>query len=181
MPENLATSPEVHCNKSLTCSKDQEDACPPGLFCKEGQCECGVYPNYIVSCNGTTSSVLQYNCATFNEEKKVVLVGASFYDLYRGQTDKNINLYHPLPRTGKALNDVMCSSSYNRTGTLCGRCLSDHYPLAYSFNMTCILCPHANRNWLRYVIAAYLPLTIFYIIISLMCVEVCTMITYQTQ
>ena len=40
--------PKVHYNKSLTCSEDQEDACPPGLFCEGGQCECGVYPNYIV-------------------------------------------------------------------------------------------------------------------------------------
>ena len=158
-----ATSPEGHCNKSLTCSEDHEDSCPPGLFCEGGQCECGVYPNYIVSCNGTASSILQCNCATFNEEKKVVLAGACFYGC-KGQSNKNSNVYHPLPRTGKALNDVMCKS-FNRTETLCGRCLPDHYPLAYSFNMTCILCPHANRNWWRYVIAAYLPLTLFYIII----------------
>ena len=162
--KNLATSPEVHCNKSLTCLEDQEDACPPGLFCEGGQCECGVYPNYIVSCNGTTSSVLECNCVTFNEEKKVVLAGACLYGC-RGQSNKNSNVYHPLPRIGKALNNAMCKSSYNRTVTLCGRCLPDHYPLAYSFNMTCILCPHANRNWWRYVIAAYLPLTLFYIII----------------
>ena len=45
--KNLATLPEVHCNISLTCSEDQEDACPPGLFCEGGQCECGVYPNYV--------------------------------------------------------------------------------------------------------------------------------------
>ena len=161
--KNLAISPEEHCNKSLTCSEDQEDACQPGLFCEGGQCECGVYPNYIVSCNGTTLSVLQCNCATFNEEKKLVLVGACFYGC-RGWSNECINVYHPLPRTGKALNDAMCKY-FNRTGALCGRCLPDHYPLAYSFNMTCIPCPHANRNWWRYVIAAYLPLTVFYIII----------------
>ena len=159
----IATSPEVHCNKSLTCSENQEDSCPPGLFCEGGQCECGVYPNYIVSCNSTTLSVLDCNCVTFNEERKLVLVGACYYGC-KSQSNKTSNVYHPLPRTGKALNDAMCKS-FKRTGTLCGRCLPDHYPLAYSFNMTCILCPHANRNWWRYVIAAYLPLTFFYIII----------------
>ena len=146
------------------CLIDQEDSCPPGLFCKEGQCECGVYPNYIVSCNGTTSSVLHCKCATFNEEKKVVLAGACLYGC-RGQSNKNINnVYHPLPRTGKALNDAICMP-LKRTGTLCGRCLPDYYSLAYSFNMTCVLCPHASRNWWKYFIAAYLPLTLFYIII----------------
>ena len=153
-----------HCNEPLTCSEDQEDACPPGLFCEGGQCECGVYPNYIFGCNGTASSVLECSCVTFNEERKVVLIGACFYGCYRGQSSKNSNVYHPLPRTGKALNDEMCKS-FKRTGALCGRCLQDHYPLAYSFNMTCIFCPHASRNWWRYVIAAYLPLTLFYIII----------------
>ena len=126
--------PKVHYNKSLTCSEDHGDSCPPGLFCEGGQCECGVYPNYIVSCNSTTSSVLECNCATFNEKKKLVLAGVCFYGC-RGQSKKSSNVYHPLPRTDKTLNNAMCKS-FNRTGTLCGRCLPDHYPLAYFFNMT---------------------------------------------
>ena len=66
-----------------------------------------ILTTYIVSCYGTTSSVLECNCATFNEEKKLVLVGASFYGC-RGQSNKSNFVYHPLPKTGKALNDAMC-------------------------------------------------------------------------
>ena len=51
--------------------------------------------------------------------------------------------------------------SFNRAGALCGRCLHEHYPLAYSFNLTCIKCPHVGWNWGRYIMAAYLPLTLF--------------------
>ena len=61
------------------------------------------------------------------------------------------------------LDYVMCGY-YNKTGTLCGQCLPDHYPLAYSFNMTCIPCPHVHWNWFRYIMAAYLPLTAFCIV-----------------
>ena len=53
----------------------------------------------------------------------------------------------------------------NKMGALCGECLPDHYPLAYSFNMTCVPCPHARWNWLWYIMAAYLPLTLFYFVI----------------
>ena len=60
---------------------------------------------------------------------------------------------HAIPSTG------------SRTGVLCGRCLPDHYPLAYSFNMNCIPCPHARWNWFRYIMAAYFPLTLFYFVI----------------
>ena len=43
------------------------------------------------------------------------------------------------------------------------------FHLTCSFNMTCILCTHANRNLWRYVIAAYLPLTliIFFFMINI--------------
>ena len=122
-----------------------------------------ILTTYIVSCNGTTSSVLDCNCVTFNEEKKLVIVAACIYGC-GGQSNKSSNVYNPLPRNGKALHHLMCKS-FKRTGALCGRCQPNHYPLAYSFNITCMLCPHSSRNWWRYVIAAYLPLTIFYIII----------------
>ena len=55
---------------------------------------------------------------------------------------------------------------YNRTGTLCGKCLPDQYPLAYSYDTSCIPCPHARWNWLRYIMAAYIPLTLFYLFIA---------------
>ncbi len=61
---------------------------------------------------------------------------------------------------------------WNRAGALCGRCLPNHYALAYSFNLTCIRCPQAGRNWVRYIMAAYLPLTLFYIIIFFFSVSI---------
>ena len=53
----------------------------------------------------------------------------------------------------------------NRTGLLCGECLPYHYPLAYSYSLTCIPCPRVHWNWFRYIMAAFIPLTVFYFIV----------------
>ena len=55
--------------------------------------------------------------------------------------------------------------SLNRTGALCGRCCEGHFVSAYSFDLHCILCYNVVRNWFRYITAAYLPLTHFYLIV----------------
>ena len=146
----------------LACSETRGDSCPSGLFCKEGQCECGVYPGNLITCNGTSSSLLNYFCATFDEDNNVMLVG---HCPHRRKTE-NYTLYYNLPRNISTLSILLCQP-FNRTGALCGRCLPDHYPLAYSYNMTCIPCPNVHWNWARYIMAAYLPLTLFYLVILL--------------
>ena len=46
-----------------------------------------------------------------------------------------------------------------------GKCKDGHYPLVYSFDMNCIQCPSGKANWWKYLLAAYLPLTIFYFVV----------------
>ena len=126
-----------------------------------------MYPNNIITCNGTRSFILKYYCVTFNEETESTSVGVFLRLLNRTKSKGNRvsdTLYHVLPRNASQLDDIMCKP-LNRTGILCGKCLPDHYPLAYSFNLTCILCPHVCWNWFRYIMAAYLPLTLFYLVI----------------
>ena len=152
-----------HCNVSLMCS--ESDICPPGLFCEEGACQCAdLYPLNIISCNGTASSLLDCHCATWDRDRNVTLTGACIYSCFEVY-------YVPLPQDIDYLNDKMCKQ-WSRTGALCGRCLPDHYTLAYSFNLTCIHCPHSGWNWLRYTIAAYLPLTLFYVMILFLKINV---------
>ena len=151
------------CNKSVACSETHGDSCPPGLFCKEGHCECGKYPHNIITCNGTSSSLLSFYCATFDEDSNITLVGHCPFTK-PGRHHEDHTLYHHLPITSDSLNNQICQP-LNRTGALCGRCLPDHYPFAYSFNMTCIPCPHVRWNWFRYIMAAYLPLTLFYFLV----------------
>ena len=151
-----------HCNESLLmCS--ESDSCPPGLFCEEGTCQCAdYYPYNIISCNGTASSVLDSYCATWDRDKNIMLVGACIYNNYGIKNNSYPNImYREVPQN---INDVMCKS-WNRTGALCGKCLPHHFPLAYSYDLTCIPYPHAGWNWFKYIMAAYLPLTLFYLVV----------------
>ena len=154
-------------NYSRTCSEKLPDSCPPGLFCESGHCECGEYPNSYLKCNGTGAELLRIFCITFDPHKNMTSVGNCLRQLSPSASGVNYadhTLYNPLPNSVHDLDRMMCRS-FNRTGTLCGRCLPDHYPLAYSFNITCIPCPRVCWNWFRYIMAAYLPLTVFYLIV----------------
>ena len=149
---------------SLTCS-DSADSCPPGLYCNKGHCECGDIPSSILSCNGTDSFAFNHFCTTYSEKTSITTIGpCPFLYISKERAYAQQSLRYKLPSDVHQLTGFLCDST-NRTGTLCGRCLPDHYPLAYSFNMTCIPCPHVRWNWFRYIMAAYLPLTAFCLLI----------------
>ena len=66
-------------NDLLVCSGSEmhRGVCPTGFFCTGGHCECGVYPDNIVHCNGTQSFILNSYCATTgdDEEENLISVG----------------------------------------------------------------------------------------------------------
>ena len=154
----------------LTCSDENGDTCPPGLFCEHGKCKCGIYPYGYLKCNGSQGSsiVLRSFCVNYDEQRNLTLVGNCLRvidnKIKPGVDYASYVLYHQLPRSVHQLNREMCYS-LKRTGALCGRCLPGYYSLAYSFNRTCIRCPNAGLNWFKYIMAAYLPLTLFYMLI----------------
>ena len=64
------------------------------------------------------------------------------------------------------LNEVMCGERWNRDGRFCGKCIDSYYPLAYSYNMKCVECTNSmNYNWLKFMISAFVPLTVFFFLI----------------
>ena len=115
----------------------------------------------ILQCNIETNvSLLDNNCLTYNKDKHVTEVGRCIF------TSINRNSpYTILPRSLSELNDFM--HVWQTAGTLCGKCKDGHYPLVYSFDMNCIQCPNGKANWWKYLLAAYLPLTIFYLVVLL--------------
>ena len=136
---------------------DEDKLCPPGLFCKESSCVCAKnYPRDLVKCNGTNLLALGCVCVTFEKKTNSTFVGGCAYSC--GVPHKN-TLYIPLPRDPDQVNQL-CEQK-GRTGTLCGECLPDHYPLAYSFDLACVKCHSIRWNWFRYVMAAFIPLTLF--------------------
>ena len=170
--------------KPLTCREKFAESCPPGLFCEhDGYCKCTQeYPHnniIIITCNGTRSFLINLDfCATYNEDKSLVAIGSCHQYYERNRSNSFLaadSVYNPLPRYPEELNNMTCNLM-RRTGISCGscRCLPHHYPLAYSYNLTCIPCLHAHWNWFRYIMAAYLPLTLFYFIVVLFKINITT-------
>ena len=114
----------------------------------------------ILHCDSETGLLLlNDDCVTNNETTGLTEFGQCFYNYGRGH-----NSYLTLPTNASKLTPHTCNK-YNRSGTLCGKCKDGHYPLAYSFNMNCVECPNGKSNWWKFMLAAFLPLTVFYFLI----------------
>ena len=138
------------------CTNDYEIPCPVGFFYENDCCKCGEHLPEVIKCDSTKLSVLTCFYVTFNNFTHIVSVGACIFNC---GIERKSELYNPIEKEAEKV-DMLCTIR-GRTGTLCGECLPNHYPLAYSFNMSCITCPHVRWNWGRYIMAAYLPLTLF--------------------
>ena len=170
---SLLENSEVTRNISM-CSEERVDSCRTGLFCRSGErCECGNYPPDIILCNERSPLFLDFICATFNAKDRVIKVGACMYNSgMKGPGGRSREaLYNPLPADISNLTHFMCGR-FRRNGTLCGRCLPNYYPQAYSYNLTCIKCSNLYWKWGKYIVAAYLPLTVFYFIILFLKINV---------
>ena len=59
------------------------------------------------------------------------------------------------------LNTSACTS-FHRTGLLCGDCEDGHSPLVLSYSFNCVECPDGHKNWWKFILVAFVPLTFFY-------------------
>ena len=58
----------------------------------------------------------------------------------------------------------MCGC-FNRTGILCAKCQPGLSPLVLSYNLSCVECPDSHKNWWKFVLFGFAPLTLLYFII----------------
>jgi hypothetical protein len=94
-------------------------------------------------------AVLINSCITYDKDTNLTEIGKCIYVGTRKVNYSNTIITN------------LCASEFHRTGTLCGKCEDGYYPLVYSFDMYCIRCPNGGLNWWKFVLAAFLPLTIF--------------------
>ena len=154
---------------------------------QNGSCVCGDSLDSVVRCDPTTKevSILVYHCMTFSEELNQTLVGhCSTVNYYSGNGPYSD--YYSLKgvrNISRDLNDLMCrydkrclNKSFNlcdirnlqRTGLMCGACGEGYTPPVYSYSTACVKCTKEYKyNWLKYIAVAFLPLTVFYIIVVL--------------
>ena len=150
--------PSQQCDQDDVTS-NETSACPLGYYCSNGTCKCLHSPHGTISCSKGDLAIIHCYCATYNTEKSLLQIGKCVYNCLYNITNLFAETsYHPLPSDGDCFY-------LNRTGALCGRCLPQQYISAYSYNSKCIHCHHVIWNWFRYIMAAYLPLTLFYFIV----------------
>ena len=146
--------------------------CSTWSYCRNGTCECLNIPNYILTCDslGQIGSIMTCNCITYNEDIRALEIGRCMYNCYEQQ---NINYfqYLLLPSNMSEWNEILCGR-FNRKGTLCGECKDGFYTPAYSYDLTCIKCNSNASNWLKFVLIAFLPLTIFYFVVVIFKINV---------
>ena len=149
-----------------TCSS----SCGPWFHCQSGRCQPGPpLPSGVLSFDN--KSVLDCYCVTYNKFEDSVEIGKCIFNCMRAGSQYQDSIYSNLPSNVSDLNKMFCEK-FNRQGTLCGQCKDDHFPLAYSFNLTCVKCPHSKTNWIKYVSVAFVPLTVFYFVILLFKVNI---------
>ena len=157
-------------NKELQESAAAHDAprhpqCPTWFFPNtslNGTCTCGDDVNGIVRCDESTReiSMLDCYCMTYSNSTGPV-VGACFYNCGNHLIDE---LYDLLPSNVTELNTYMCGH-LNREGQLCGKCKENNSIPVYSYDMKCVQCSTSPFNWVKYILAAFLPLTVFLVFI----------------
>ena len=80
-----------------------------------------------------------------------------------------------LPRTfsmSQIYEDSSLCSFYNRKGQLCGECAENYTLPGYSYYLGCVKCNNYNNGWIKFIFAAFLPLTIFYILVIIFRISV---------
>ena len=171
---SVALSPVQHFHSSNTT--------PESLFCpntwfilnhETGKCECGERINDVIKCNEKTKQVkvVDCYCVTYDSALREAVVGPCVYNCVNVTKSYKDLIYHHVPPDFTESNNSVCGY-LGRNGTLCGKCMHGYVPPAYSYSMECVTCGDRNQMWWQYVAIAYVPLTVFIVIIFLLRVSV---------
>ena len=148
-----------------SCQYNGSSSCPAWSYCgTDGRCNCPNVPYSILRCDeyGRINGILTCYCITYNKEKDLLEVGLCYYNCY---AEKNSSSpYRSLPPNVSEWNELMCGR-FNRKGSLCGECLDGYYISVYSYDLTCTKCPDSGSNWYKFLLIAFLPLTVFYVVV----------------
>ena len=138
--------------------------CQPWFFNKTGECQPGPTLGGIIQQDLQTLQTSVLECYCMTEVGGVVAVGACIY------TCNVVMGYYPLPCHVSQLENFTCEDLH-RHGQLCGDCKDGYALPVYSYVLECVKCENYEYNWLKYLAAAFLPLTIFYILVAILSIS----------
>ena len=167
---NATSNGLIDCDKFLHVNESSH--CPPWTIFNENKsrCECGDRIDFVVKCSMAKCTpfmakpmhfwLAECYCMSYDDKLGMEVVGACPYLC----TDPS----SVVPQNRSKLND-RCNFlvRQNRTGELCGRCLDGYAPSAYSIGLQCANCSNYQRNWIKYIAIAYLPLILLYVVVLL--------------
>ena len=144
---DVEISERLSLNNHCSTSSD----CPTWFICNsENRCQCGDGHN--------------------NAKREETFLGSCFYSCaYKTVNTKKSRdlIYNKLGRTPQTLLNQSVCSIYSRKGLLCGDCEDGYSPLVLSYNLSCVECPDGHKNWWKFTLVAFVPLTLFYFFILL--------------
>ncbi len=133
-------------------------------YCVNGNAKCNRIPDEGMVCRYGHVYIRDCYCATYNNQTNSIKFGKCFYGCARSHFYHLDNGYSKLPENISELNVKRCSDLH-RDKTLCGRCEDMYYPMAFSYNMSCVKCEQTHWNWLKLVLFVFVPLTVFCLLI----------------
>ena len=168
------TSVPLYSPSKYLCVGNQSIQCPSWAYCdkRDGTCKCSRKSTDAIICDPEENHgfILSCYCLTHNQEMGTTDIGICLYNCdYVGKNKYKFDVdidYSLLPYNESSLDNAMCGK-YNRTGTLCGKCINNTYLQTYSYDMSCISCRNSFSDWIKYFIVAYVPLTLFCIAVMM--------------
>ena len=159
------------------CRNDSE--CPTWFIChSNNECSCGNGSGAVVCDNQSqTSAVLDCHCVTYDRGSQSTLAGLCYYNCENHHSKKRNGLHvvtTQLPKRAEMLLNRSICNDFNRAGLLCGDCEDGYSPFVLSYNLSCVKCPDGHKNWWKFIVAGFLPLTLFYFFVLFFNINVTT-------
>ena len=147
--------------------------CPPWFIPGNdgNNCTCGNTCWNIVKCDIASQQSHLLTCYCMTYDKGIRVIGHCLSGC-RLPNEQN-SFYVSLPPTVPELMQMMCGHA-NREGQLCGRCKDGFAVPIYSYDMACVRCSEHTTNWVKYIAAAFLPLTAFLVIVVVFRISACS-------
>ena len=145
--------------KSQTCSSSSN--CPPWFICHDTECQCGPTLQNAIICDETMmiSAVIECYCVT--EVDSTTYAGYCFYNCGRHTIKVQQKSMYSIISNKMDMNEQMCGP-FNRTGISCGKCKPGLSPFVLSYNLSCVECPDSHKNWWKFALCGFAPLTLLY-------------------
>ena len=143
-----------------------DSTCPTWFTCnskKRCQCDRGHTTAIVCDNQAQVSAVLNCNCVTYDIESKSTYAGACFYNCLLSSSP--FARIEELPKNPEILINSSACTPFHRTGLLCGDCEDGYRPLVLSYNLSCVECPDGHKNWWKFILVGFVPLTVFYLFI----------------